>query len=83
VPKNLFRDGKKLSNKIYSAMLFGKPADLGLPKNAGELDVIRGNRLAYTFSSYEDDEHGQIDDNGRRLRRVLYRWNGRYYATAR
>src|SRR6266511_4016519 len=83
VPKNLFRDGKKLSNKIYSAMLFGKPADFGLPKNAGELGVIRRSRLAATFSAYEDDEQGPVDDNGRRLRRVVYRWNGRYYAKAR
>jgi hypothetical protein len=83
VPKNLFKDGNKMSNKIYSGMLVGKPADFGLPKNAGELDVIRGNRLAQTFSAYEDDLDGRIDDNGRRLRRVVYRWNGRFYATAR
>ena len=74
LPKNLFRDGKKLSNKIYSAMLFG---------NAGELDVIRGNRLAQTFSAYEDDERGRVEDNGRRLRRVVYRWNGRSYSAVR
>jgi len=83
VPKYLFRDGKKLSNEIYSAMLFGEPADFGLPKNAGELGVIRRSRLAATFSAYEDDEQGPVDDNGRRLRRVVYRWNGRYYAKAR
>ena len=82
VPKNLFKDGKKLSNEIYSAMLFGEPADFRLPKDAGELNVIRGKRLAQTFSAYEDDEHGRIDDNGRRLRRVVYRWNGRFYSTA-
>ena len=74
IPKNLFRDGKKLSNKIYSAMLFG---------DSGELDVVRGNRLAQTFSVYEDDERGRIDDNGRRLRRIVYRWNGRFYSAAR
>ena len=83
MPKNLFRDGKKLSNEIFSAMLFGKPADYGLPKDAGELDVIRGIRLAQTFSSYEDNERGRIDDNGRKLRRVVYRWNGRFYAAVR
>ncbi len=82
-PKKLFKDGKKLSNEIYSAMLFGKPADFGLPKGAAELDIIRGRRLAQTFSVYKGDERGRIDDNGRRLRRVVYRWNGRFYAVVR
>jgi hypothetical protein len=82
IPKNLFRDGKKLSNKIYSAMLFGEP-DFGLLKNASELNVIRGNRLAQTFSAYEESERGRINENGRRLRRVGYRWNGRFYAAVR
>ncbi|HLN97272.1 MAG TPA: hypothetical protein VK208_02200 [Pyrinomonadaceae bacterium] len=83
MPKNLFRDGKKLSNEIYSAMLFGKPDDFGLPKDAGELDVIRGTRLAQTFSAYEDIEGRGIDDNGRKLRRIVYRWNGRFYTAVR
>lgn len=83
IPKKLFRDGTKLSNKIYSAMLFDEPADFGLPKDAGELDVIRGNRLAQRFSAYEESERGRINDNGRRLRRVVYRWNGRFYEAVR
>ena len=57
VPKKLFKDGNKLTNRIYSAMLMSEPADLGLPKNAGELKIISGNRLAPTFSAYEEDEY--------------------------
>jgi len=81
--KNLFRNGNKLSNQIYSAMLFGEPADFGLPKDVRELEVIRGNRLAQNFSAYEESERGRIDDNGRTLRRIVYRWNGRFYAAVR
>lgn len=83
IPKNLFRDGKKLSNEIYSAMLFSEPADLRLPKAAGPLNVIRGNRLAQTFSVYEEHERGRIEDSGRKLRLVKYRWNGRFYRAVR
>jgi hypothetical protein len=70
-PKNLFREGRKLSNEIRSAMLLS---------GANGLSVIRGHRLARDFSIYEDDERGRIDDGGRRLRRIQYRWNGRFYA---
>jgi len=80
VPKKIFSDGGKLTNQIYSAMLMNDPADVGLPKNAEALKIINGNRLAPSFSAYETDEHGKIDDNGRRLRRIIYRWNGRFYA---
>jgi hypothetical protein len=80
VPKKIFSDGGKLTNQIYSAMLMSEPADVGLPKNAEALKIINGNRLAPSFSAYEQDEHGKIDDNGRRLRRIIYRWNGRFYA---
>jgi hypothetical protein len=80
VPKKIFKDGGKLTNQIYSAMLMSEPADVGLPKNAGELKIISSNRLALTFSAYEEDERGKIDSNGRKLRRIVYRWNGRFYA---
>jgi hypothetical protein len=83
VPENLFKDGNKLANEIHSAMLLSEPADLGLPKTAGELKIISGNRLAPTFSAYEEDDRGQIDDNGRKLRRIVYRWNGRFYPRSR
>jgi hypothetical protein len=83
VPKQLFKDGKKFTNEIYSAMLMNEPGDVGLPKNATELKVISNNRLAPTFSVYEEDDRGKIDSNGRKLRRIIYRWNGRFYARAR
>ena len=79
VPKKIFSEGGKLTNQIYSAMLMNEPADVGLPKDAEALKIISGNSLARSFSAYEEDEHGKIDDNGRRLRRIIYRWNGRYY----
>jgi hypothetical protein len=80
VPKKLFKEGAKLTNEIYSAMLFGEPKGLGLPKDAGQLKIIYSHRLAPTFSVYEESERGKIDDNGRKLRRIIYRWNGRFYA---
>jgi hypothetical protein len=80
---NLFKSGRKPTNEIWSAMLLAEPRDLGLPQSAGELKIIRGHRLAPSFSAYEEDEHGRIGDSGRRLRRIVYRWNGRFYAPAR
>jgi len=83
VPKRLFKDGNKLTNEIHSAMLLSEPANLGLPRNAGELRIISGNRLAPIFSAYEEDDRGKIDDNGRKLQRIVYRWNGRFYYLGR
>jgi hypothetical protein len=76
VPKNIFQEDHKLTNEIYSAMLMAETKDLGLPRDARELNIIRHGRLAPTFSAYEETEHGKIDD---RLRRIIYRWNGRSY----
>ena len=61
-------------------MLLSDLKDLGLPQSAGELKIIRRHRLAPSFSAYEEDERGRINDNGRKLRRIVYRWNGRFYA---
>jgi hypothetical protein len=83
VPKNIFKDGKKLTNQIYSDMLMDEPKNLGLPANATELNIIRHGRMAPAFSAYEmsAEESGRevIDANGRKLRRIVYRWNGRFY----
>ena len=76
VPKKIFKEDDKLTNEIYSDMLMGDPKDLGLPKDATELNIIRNGRLAPSFSAYEQDEHGKIDN---RLRRIVYRWNGKFY----
>jgi len=83
IPKKIFKDGGKMTNKIYSAMLMNEPADVGLPKSAEALKIFSGSRLAQTFSAYEESERGRIDDNGRKLRRIVYRWNGRFYTRAR
>ena len=80
VPRNLIKEGKQLTNLITSVMLLSDPEAVGLPPNAGELKIIQRRRLAPSFSAYEEDEHGRINDNGRTLRRIIYRWNGRFYA---
>jgi len=43
------------------------------------MKIVSGNRLEKTFNIYRDDPNGKIDDNGRTLRRVTYRWNGQFY----
>ena len=83
VPLNLIKEGKKLTNLIESVMLLSDLKDLGLPPDASELKIIQRHRLGPSFSAYEEDERGRIDDNGRRLRRIVYRWNGRFYARSR
>jgi hypothetical protein len=40
----------------------------------------RNGKLAPRFSAYEEHERGTIDAAGRKLRRVVYRWNGRFYS---
>lgn len=77
IAKKIFKEDNKLTNEIYSDMLMGDPKDFGLPKDATELNIIRNGRLAPSFSAYEQDEHGKIDD---RLTRIIYRWNGKFYA---
>jgi len=79
IPRKIFKDGQRLTNQISSAMLFSEPG----PKDAAEMTVIRRNQLASAFSVYADDDRGKIDDNGRKLRRIVYRWNGRFYSRAK
>jgi len=84
LPKNFFREGRKPTNQIYSDMLMAEPQDLGLPKSAGELRIIVNGKLTPTFSAYEQSPNDRgIDANGRKLRRIVYRWNGTVYARAR
>lgn len=79
-PKKIFRTDGRLTNEIYSAMLLAEPRDLNLPANATELNIIRNGKLAPRFSAYEEHERGSIEASGRKLRRVVYRWNGRFYS---
>jgi hypothetical protein len=76
IPKKIFKIGGRLTNKISSAIVFGEQGGNG----AGEKTVLRRNHLAPVFSVYVDDYRGKIDDGGRKLRRVVYRWNGRFYS---
>ena len=80
VPKNIFKEGKKLTNQIYSDMLLADPKDAGLPANASELNVIVNGRLAPSFSAYDANERGRIEASGRKFHRIIYRWNGRFYS---
>jgi len=78
-PRQLFKDGTELTNKIYSDMLLSDPADAGLPDNGAELVVIRDHKLAPTFSTYSEDSDGKVEANGKRFTRTIYRWTGTYF----
>ena len=79
VPKNLFKEGRKFTNEIRSAMLLDEPATSGLPLDADILQVVKNKDLVKSFATFAEDEHGKIESNGRKLRRIVYRWNGRFY----
>jgi hypothetical protein len=74
VPRNLFKGEHGPTNEITSAMLFGDSGGSATP-----LRIVRGPSLAPSFSIYEDDPDGKIDDNGRKLVRKILRWNGKIY----
>ena len=80
LPKKIFKVDNKLTNQIYSEMLMAEPKDIGLPASASELNIIVNGRLAPNFSAYEQDDHGRINANDQRFRRIIYRWNGKFYA---
>ena len=80
VPRQLFKQGRKLTNEIHSAMIIGEPSDFGLPNNARDTVVMKRHRLLPTFSVYED-AYVDGDSQGRKLHRIIYRWNGRYYVS--
>jgi len=77
VPKNIFKVGRRLTNRISSAMILGEPAELGLPRNAQDMQLIRQHRLLPSFSVYTDLFAG---DGRNKLKRTVYRWNGRFYS---
>lgn len=83
VPKKIFKEGKKLTNEIYSDMLMEEPQYFGLPATATELNIIVKGSLAPSFSAYEESENGRLEFQGRKLRRIVYHWNGRFYARTR
>jgi len=79
VPKNLFAGEKGPTNEITSAMLMSDPEDFNLPTDAVALKVISDGKLAKSFSIYDEDDSGDIDDNGRKLKRTVLTWNGKMY----
>ncbi|HEU5237345.1 MAG TPA: hypothetical protein VFU37_09405, partial [Pyrinomonadaceae bacterium] len=83
LPKKMFKVDNKLTNEIFSEMLMAEPKDIGLPASASELNIIVNGRLAPSFSAYEQDDHGRIKANDQRFRRIIYRWNGKFYTPAR
>jgi hypothetical protein len=83
VPLKLFREGRKLTNRITTALIMSELKDLGLPRSYAAMEIVKGGKLARSFNVYEDDAEGKIDDNGRSLSRRVYRWNGRFYVRTR
>ena len=82
VPQKLFKEGKRLTNKFESPMLFGA-STYGVGSDADVLTVMKDGRLKKSFVAFEEHERGKIDSMGQRLQRVIYRWNGRYYVRSR
>ena len=79
IPRKIFKVGGRMTNSISSAIVFSEQSVNEAPENT----VIRRHHLAPAFIAYVDDYRGKIDDGGRKLRRVSYRWNGRFYSPAK
>lgn len=79
VPQKIFKVGRMLTNQISSAIILGEPTELGLPRNAEDMQLIRQHRLLPSFSTYTEIFAGE----GRKLKRTVYRWNGRFYCEYR
>lgn len=77
VPKNLFRTGGRMTNQIHSQMILGEPAEYGLPRRAQALQIIKNHRLARYFYIFEDT--GERFGDNPKFRRILLRWNGKFY----
>jgi len=81
VPNKLLKFGdKELTNMVSSDLLMADPEDFGLPKDATELNIIRGHKLAPSFSLYAEDSEGKIEsEQGGKFTRTILKWNGRFY----
>ena len=82
VPKRLFKDGKRLTSKMTSVLILD---DGTFPQGYTEMQIVKGNRLARRFYTYQDvRERGRFTDaSGRKLQRLTYKWNGKYYSRVR
>jgi hypothetical protein len=74
VPKKLFKDKNKLSSEIISAVVLDP--EHGQP----ELQVLHAHKLARSFRVYDYVFGKNQDNEERKLSKVVYRWNGRFYA---
>ena len=79
VPMKLFAGDNGPTNEINSALLMSDPEDFNLPGEAVTLKVISDGKLAKSFSIYAEDDSGEIDDNGRKLKRTVLKWDGKLY----
>ena len=79
VPQKIFKVGRMLTNQISSAIILGEPTELGLPQDAKDMQLIRQHRLLPSFSTYTEVFAGE----GRKLKRTVHRWNGRFYSEDR
>jgi len=77
VPKNLFKDDGRPTNRIYSKMLLGEPEEYGLPRKSEALQIIKNGRLAKSFYVFEDT--GERFGENTKFVKVSFRWNGRFY----
>ena len=78
VPKMLFKDNGKLTNRIYSSMILGEPEEYGLPPKSQALQIIKNQRLADRFYVFEDSFE-TLESGNHKLLRVLFKWNGKFY----
>lgn len=78
VPKTLFQDNGKLTNRIYSDMILGEPEEYGLPRGSKSLQIIKNKRLAKSFYVFEDTLE-DFEGQNHKFIRVLFKWNGKFY----
>ena len=78
VPKKLFKDNGKLTNRIYSDMILGEPEEYGLPRGSESLQIIRNKRLARSFYVFEDTLE-DFEGQNHKFVRILLKWNGKFY----
>jgi hypothetical protein len=77
VPKNLFKENGKLTNRIYSQMLLGEPEEYGLPRKSQALQIIKNRQLAKSF--YVFDDTGERFGDNNKFVKVIFKWNGKFY----
>lgn len=78
VPKNLFKDNGRMTNRIYSDMILGEPEEYGLPRGSESLRIIKNHRLAKKFYVFEDTLE-DFEGQNHKFIRVIFKWNGKFY----